>query len=243
MRRTRAKLWRNADADVSPSATTVPRVMPSMDDLRTIEECLTEQTAIHAAAERTVLFFQRLAYRLGRTLSEVASESAYQRWLASDAAHQTARAASLRTLLARWASDAAARPVPQCRNGRVVASYRDVVLAADPEALAGYRDFSDAETEAYCRDIVRRNVLREMAENKTMLWPVAVPRDSSLGEEEAPKDGRTVLRREAVWSFAQTRTKVRRFFDVNKWPLEMQSEETRARIRSQGANGDAMEID
>ncbi|KAJ6790024.1 hypothetical protein PWT90_06749 [Aphanocladium album] len=234
------------DDCASPARATVPRVMPDMDEVRTLEQCLDERAEIAHEAAHIALFFRRVAYRLGRTLQEVQAESRRQRWLARDAQTQSAHAASLRTLAAQWASDADGVAVPPCQNGKVITSYRDVVLAAEPEALAGYRDYSDAETEAHCREIVRRSILREAAENKTMLWPLTVPRAASgLGDHEGGF-GSAVLRREAVWSFAHPsrRAPVKRFFDVNSWPLEMQSEEAQASIRARSTeDADAMQID
>lgn len=229
-RRTRAK--NSDDDDDEDMPPTVPQVMPSMDHVRTFGECLAEQDEIQRDAAQTVRFFRRIAYRLGRTLQRVAAEGRYHQQRARDPACRTANAASLRTLVTQWAADTGRAVVPPCRSGRVVASYRDVVLAAEPEAVVGG---NEAEVEAYCRDVVRRNILREAAENKTMLWPLAVPRDSSV-DGVAGRDGRTVLRREALWSFAHpSRTaKAPRFFDVNAWPLEVQSKETQAAIRAAG---------
>lgn len=232
------------DCDTSPTTAHVPHIMPNMDDVRTVEECLVEKDDIRDDAARTVVFFRRIAYRLGRTLQEVAAESRHHLRLAGDPARQAANASSLRTLMARWAADTDRSAVPRCRDGRAVASYRDVVLAAEPDALAGQEGGSDGEVETRCRDLVRRRILREAAENKTMLWPLPVPRDSSSAQ--GGRDGRTVLRREAVWSFAHSsrRESVPRFFDVNTWPLEVQSGETQTAIRARGEeDADAMLLD
>lgn len=197
-----------------------PRVLPEMDDLRPVEECLQHPRDIAKEASKTSAFFCRLAYRLGRTMHDVDGAFRDDLRLLRDPRRQKSNRDSLDALLRQWSEDAAEAPVPQCRNGRTIATYRDVVAAADQDALEGVEG-SEKEVEEHCKELVRKNIIREAADNKPMLWPLPVPRDSDVGPVLA-KDGRTVLRREAVWSFAHPsrRRLVPRFMDINRWPIE-----------------------
>lgn len=215
----------------------IPSVIPDLGNVRSVQQCLSEKDDIARDAERTATFFCRLAYRLGRTLVDVHRELFRDHLdTLQEPERQAAAEASLQGLMTEWRANTADVSIPQCRNGRPVATYKDVVLAAEPGALRDYEERSEEQTEAYCRALVQRNIVKEASENKTMLWPLPVPRESDVGPVQA-RDGKTVLRREAPWSFAKTEAgPVRKFFDVNNWPLQVQSEERQASIREPGSD-------
>jgi hypothetical protein len=168
-------------------------------------------------------------------------------------------------------------------------THQDVIKTADPDTYELYRstwaeDGHSAWKEA--SEIVRRNLIREAYENKTMLWPLPLPynnyatnyqvadptswrerlarywkgKESTAAyharvdaldahiqkEMESSKKERDVTatqkqnlkttRREPVWTFGHPSRKriVHMFWDINNWPVHLQSESRRQIIASRG---------
>jgi hypothetical protein len=80
------------------------------------------------------------------------------------------------------------------------------------------------------REKIRKGIIREAYENKSMIFPSRIDRytDENGLTVELPR------RHEPVWSFAHPGRKVKapRYWDMNRWPLHLQSESTAERIRS-----------
>lgn len=105
-------------------------------------------------------------------------------------------------------------------NQAITPKFEDVMKMADPEA---------DRTSPW--ESIRTNIIREAYENKDMLHPTRVV--SSKGADGKTRD---VTTRPAVWTFAHPdhRPKARQFWDINRWPLHLQSNETQEAIWSSG---------
>jgi hypothetical protein len=82
--------------------------------------------------------------------------------------------------------------------------------------------------------LVQEGLIREVYENKSLLLPTWVVTEQRL---DASYDSKV---REPIWTFAHPdrRRKARRFWDINRWPLHLQSDETQAEIRAEGPKPD-----
>lgn len=81
--------------------------------------------------------------------------------------------------------------------------------------------------------LVRDNIIKEAVSNDSVLWPARSANNhlDPLDEKVRPK----------VWGWArpEVRGKVKRFFSVNRWPVQLQTERRKAIItRDQDINGD-----
>lgn len=114
------------------------------------------------------------------------------------------------------------------KSQRQAMGNTDVVRYADPSNFNASWAADDAPDDPEAQASVRNGMLRETCENKTMLWPVRWRRvkDKVTGEE------RVVWERDGVWGWARPDVrKSRRYFDVNRWPLHLQSEKRQAEIK------------
>lgn len=74
--------------------------------------------------------------------------------------------------------------------------------------------------------IIRDHVINEAMRNDTMLWPARnAYRYNDIYDEKV---------RPPLWDWAkvEVRGPVKKFFDVNRWPLQLQTEDTQRRIKS-----------
>lgn len=210
---------------LEPENSDVPSIIPRFEDLRSVVECLDERDEIKRNYSRTAAFFCRLAYRLGRTVQEVETQNAEYACLLSDPDYEQRNMANLDALATQWATNMEKEDVPPSRNGLAIRTYKDVMLATKPEILEEMGQQSEDDVEMRCKELVRQNILREVSENKTMLWPLSVPPESDVGQVPVG-DGQTLARREALWSFAhvsKTSGPTKQFFNVNNWPLGSKS--------------------
>ncbi|KAJ2906390.1 hypothetical protein MKZ38_001750 [Zalerion maritima] len=117
---------------------------------------------------------------------------------------------ALNERLADW--EAAVQNGP---DGRVP-TLRDVVRLSDP---ARYRP---KITELEAQDLVRFKLVEEASDNHTMIWPgrKVTYRDQSTGETKM------ALKQNDIWAWAHPAVVGpcnRRFFQLDKWPLEVAS--------------------
>ncbi|KAL7939132.1 hypothetical protein V8C35DRAFT_326323 [Trichoderma chlorosporum] len=273
---------------------THPEDMPRREDVASLQEFIDNPVRNPEWRERTANFFFCLGYRLGKTLRELQSRHEENEKKLSDPKTQEHNSEFLAWLTTVWGVDTKMRPTEaEEASWRITMMYPDVVKIADPDA---YKEqfFSEAkewppEGEAY--ELVRKNLLREAHENKTMLWPLHLPynsyatrykvadrtiwrrrskkiikevwMDNSLDEETkesrvktlqaqlqkeeeeeekkqdaiaAQKQNLKTMRREPVWTFGHPSRKkpVHLFFDINNWPVHLQSESRQRIIRSRG---------
>ncbi|RBA11427.1 hypothetical protein FPRO05_04599 [Fusarium proliferatum] len=191
---------------------------------------------------RTHRFFQRLCFRLGRTIKDLRERmETYKRQLTPE--QQDRNRCFLDTMVNEWESNTRTRPELRRYNPnkpvdevfaqtdyaeimRVCQHEHDFGKSGYPEITYGCQD----ESYRFSVDVVRKAILREAYENKSMLLPSRI--DRSVDEKGLRT--RSPLRREPVWSFAHPdrRGKVPRFWDINRWPLHLQSESTAESIRS-----------
>jgi hypothetical protein len=139
-----------------------------------------------------------------------------------------------------WDSDANVRPNKRDKNPkrgdskRVTPGYQDIIKMVEPEAYSTSWDqgsLSKGQPEDRVnREKIRKGIIREAYENKSMIFPSRIDRytDENGLTVELPR------RHEPVWSFAHPGRKVKapRYWDMNRWPLHLQSESTAERIRS-----------
>ncbi|PTB65974.1 hypothetical protein BBK36DRAFT_1169654 [Trichoderma citrinoviride] len=291
-----------------------PPDMPQRKDVLSLHEFIKEEEEGGPATmlrrrrrspewrDKTANFFFCLGYRLGKTLTALQKQHAEdERKLQQqqDAGVREHNSSFLDAILQYWEDDTKKRPndrdknKAKTRDWRITMTWADVVKMADPEAYERHREeWADKEypSDGVAYDLVRRNLVREAAENKTMLWPLHLPynsyvtryrvadptpwrdrfreesdeiwRDAAnwdargariealrvrLREEQAEDEKKqdalaaeaqnlTTMRREPVWTFAHPSRKkaVHLFWDINNWPVHLQSESRQRAIASRG---------
>ncbi|KAM5342999.1 hypothetical protein ACJ41O_013965 [Fusarium nematophilum] len=219
--------------------------IPKMADLRSWPEAIRDRASVLEDQPRTVNFYNCLAYRLGKTVRDLRAKNDHDmKQLTPE--QKLKNLQFLEDVTGFWLDDAAKLPNNPKKNpgkvgshleNRVTGKYRDIVEMADREAFDaaypktdGFKeifDFQRHDEEAL--EMVRKAILQEACENKTMLFPSRV-------EHLVTEDGKTVSlppRRDPVWAFGldESRGKAQRFWDVNRWPVHLQSDKTREKIR------------
>lgn len=177
--------------------------------------------------KRTQNYFCCLAYRFGLKLRALETARAADQQLLRDPMRRGANAASLNRVLERYPVNAARKVTLTCRGGKIIKTYKDVVSAAEPEVIdPSWEEKSEKEVERLCKDIVRKKLLEEASENKTMLWPHSVPCDSQLVAPHGTSFRLSQLqRREPLWGFAHpsnTGYYLPQVWNINRWPLHVQ---------------------
>ncbi|KOS19446.1 hypothetical protein ESCO_000226 [Escovopsis weberi] len=232
-----------------------PEQMPRKKDVLSLEDYILNPTNNPEDQERTNNLFRCLAYRLGLSLRGLKAIRRQDIGIIRNPDLQIQNADFLGTMVSIWTKDTRTRPNNPRKNPRKVGTHRetltapDVVKMADPEHFREEWLVDEWPGEHQARGIVRRNLVRELSENKTMIWPVQLPYDRwtkeyavpnpnpqiSLPDEYVGKE-KSVLRREPIWTFGHTSRKPRAhlFWDVNSWPLSALSRETRERVRRRG---------
>ncbi|KAL6877055.1 hypothetical protein J3F83DRAFT_759382 [Trichoderma novae-zelandiae] len=275
-----------------------PPDMPQRRDVLSLHKFIRDPVRSAQWRDRTANFFLCLGYRLGKTLTALHEQHEDDEEKLQDPEVQEHNRSFLDTILLYWEDDAKKRPNDRTKNKanarawRITMAWTDVVKIADPEAYEEHRaEWAEKEYpgQGVAYDLVRKNLLREAAENKTMLWPLHLPYDSyvtrykvadptpwrdrfqnesdelwktldwgirgariealqvQLRKEQAEAEkkqdalaaqaqNRTTMRREPVWTFAHPSRKkaVHLFWDVNNWPVHLQSESRRRAIASRG---------
>ncbi|KAF5695773.1 hypothetical protein FDENT_79 [Fusarium denticulatum] len=189
-------------------------------------------------------FFQRLCFRLGKTIKDLrARMETYRRQLTPE--EQDRNRYFLDTMVTEWESNTRTRPELREYNPNkpdlsddsfTQPDYAEIMHVCHHEhdfGEDGYPEITYGCQDDNYRisvDAVRKEILREAYENKSMLLPNRIDR----GVDEKGLRTRSPLRREPVWSFAHPdrRGKAPRFWDINRWPLHLQSESTAESIRS-----------
>ncbi|RGP72111.1 hypothetical protein FSPOR_2956 [Fusarium sporotrichioides] len=188
---------------------------------------------------KTKGFYIRLCFRLGRTIRDLrAKQETYRRQLTFDQREQNRD--FLDYVVRLWDSDANVRPNNKSKNPkkgdrkRITPEYQDIIKMVEPEAYStSWDQFSLSKgrpEDLLNREKIRKGIIREAYENKSMVFPSRIDRYTD-------GDGLTVelpRRHEPVWSFAhpERKAKAPRYWDMNRWPLHLQSESTAERIRS-----------
>ncbi|KAF4448878.1 hypothetical protein F53441_7766 [Fusarium austroafricanum] len=216
--------------------------LPKIENLRSWEECWSDPEDVEKDIPRTQKFYLRLCFRLGNAIKVLRSDmEIYRRQLTPQ--QRAKNREFVRDTVNLWESDTRVRPNQSKHNPnmpkghlRVTPEYPNIINMAEPEACNG--DFGDQnEVSRVNLDMVRKGIIREAYENKSMLFPSRI--DRRINEK-----GQTVKlprRREPVWSFAhpERKAKAPRYWDINRWPLHLQSDSTAASIRSGNFHDDA----
>ncbi|KAF4973746.1 hypothetical protein FSARC_54 [Fusarium sarcochroum] len=210
--------------------------LPKIENLRSWHETFQDDDDEYCVDDdmpKTLEFYKRLGFRLGKTILDLrAKHETDVRRLTPLQREINNR--FLKDIVRFWEGDAVRRPnEPESNPNKVGGDqgddrptpyYRDVIKTAEPEAydkswqgLSLYEDHKERETAL---ELIRKGIIREARENKSMLFPSRI--DRHINEK-----GETVElppRREPVWSFAhpERRGKVPRFWDINRWPLHLQ---------------------
>ncbi|UPK98026.1 hypothetical protein LCI18_008961 [Fusarium solani-melongenae] len=222
--------------------------LPKLANIRSWNETILDRQAVRTDMEKTLVLFEGLGYRLGRTLRDLRKQ--HTKDLKSLTPEQReVNSRYVRDIYDSWEKDYQLRAndpkwnpnmVDESWKNRVTPKFCDAIKMAEPEAYQeswdrerGFKDIHDSVWVA--SDMLRRGIIREAYENKSMLFPTRVTRrinDTGKTITSAP-------RREPVWSFGHPERcgKGPRFWSIDRWPLHLQSEETRDLIESSGSNG------
>jgi hypothetical protein len=196
--------------------------LPNIEKLRTWEEVVdSDKEAVLEDLPRTQQFFRRLCFRLGKTIHDLREKrEMYRRQLTRDQRERNRQFVHEVTRL--WHLDAEQKAFVKSEDPPP--KEEDIIEMATQEKLASVKE--------HHMDVIRKGIIREAYENKSMLFPNRIYRH--VGDKgkmiEVPR------RREPVWSFAHPgrKGKAPRYWDINRWPVHLQSEETAASIRSSG---------
>ncbi|KAI8683684.1 hypothetical protein NCS57_00033100 [Fusarium keratoplasticum] len=219
--------------------------LPKLANIRSWDETILDRQAVSTDMEKTLVLFEGLGYRLGRTLRDLRKQHAKDlKSLTPEQRKVNSR--YVRDIYDWWELDYPLRAndpkwnpnmVDDSWKNRVTPKFCDTIKMAEPEAYQeswdrerGFKDIHDSVWVA--SDMLRKGIIREAYENKSMLFPTRVTR-------RIDDTGKTIIsapRREPVWSFGHPERcgKGPRFWSIDRWPLHLQSEETRDLIESSG---------
>jgi hypothetical protein len=226
--------------------------LPKVEHLRDWEELVasnTDNDALEQDMRKTKDFYSHLCFRLGRTIRDLrAKKETMGRQLTRKQREQNRD--FLDFVVRLWDSDANTRPNQKDKNPkkpdnrmRITPEYQDIIKMAEPEAYNTNWDRFSLEKgrpeDCLNREKIRKGIISEAYENRSMIFPSRVDRyiDENGLTVELPR------RHEPVWSFAhpERRVKAPRYWDMNRWPLHLQSESTAERIRSGAFHDDGPE--
>jgi len=193
-------------------------------------EALTH-TALDRQYVRTLQYLKGTAFRLGKTLREIRAKLQLASPLTEAQATFFQRASRAGRI--SWE-----RLVERdCQDDRRTAmmSLKDLIKRADPESYQAQwgHDDNPVEEDEFRRmvEIVNTALVREASLARTMLWPA---RECWATQHDGTKVN--VGRRDAsVWSWAKPSVRgshVSRFFSLDRWPVNLQSETTRKDIEA-----------
>lgn len=227
--------------DLGPYAKGLPKLV----NIRSWDETILDRQAVSTDMEKTLVLFEGLGYRLGRTLRGLRKQHAEDlKSLTRDKRQENSR--YVRNIYAYWEADYPLRAndpkwnpnmVDDSWENRVTPKFCDTIKMAEPEAFQeswdherGFKDMFDSFWVA--SEMLRKGIIREAYENKSMLFPTRVTRRI----DDTGKTITSAPRREPVWSFGHPERcgKGPRFWDIDRWPLHLQTEETRDLIESSG---------
>ncbi|KAF3060408.1 hypothetical protein CFAM422_011217 [Trichoderma lentiforme] len=166
---------------------THPWGMPRREDVLSLHEYIDNPVRNPEWCEMTANFFFCLGYRLGKTLRELQARHEENEKKLSDPETQEYNRNFLDVIISYWEEDTQKRPNDPATNPantsswRITMTYPDVVKIADPDAYNEHREAWTQtewpESKEAC-ELVRKNLLREAHENKTMIWPLHLPYNS-----------------------------------------------------------------
>lgn len=273
-----------------------PRGMPRREDVVSLRDFINDPVRSPEWHWRTMNFFHCLGYRLGQTLKTLKRVHEDNQEKIRDTDIQEENDPILCTAISRWEDDAERIPndplncpEEESSSWRMTMTYQDVIKRADPDTYEQYQSaWAENGHSAWkeASEIVRKNLIREAYENKTMLWPLPLPYNSCAtnylvadptswrerlarywkGKESTAayqaradaldahiqretenserkrdttntqKQNLKTTRREPIWTFGHPSRKkaVHLFWDINNWPVHLQSERRRQIIASRG---------
>ncbi|KAL6794366.1 hypothetical protein J3E68DRAFT_427846 [Trichoderma sp. SZMC 28012] len=166
---------------------THPWGMPRREDVLSLHEFIENPVTNPEWCEMTTNFFLCLGYRLGKTLRELQVKHEENEKKLSDPETQEYNRNFLDEIISYWEEDTEKRPNNPATNPakegswRITMTYPDVVKIADPDAYNEHREAWTRKEWPNCKEaseLVRKNLLREAHENKTMIWPLHLPYNS-----------------------------------------------------------------
>lgn len=218
--------------------------LPKLANIRSWDETILDRQAVSIDMEKTLILYEGLGYRLGRTLRDLrAQHSKDLKSLTPEQRKENSR--YTRNIFDYWEKDYQLRAndpkwnrnvVDKSSKNRVTPKLCDTIKMAEPEAYKEswdreqFKDIQDSFYESF--SILRKGIIREAYENKSMLFPNRVT-------HRIDGTGKTITsapRREPVWSFGHPGRcgKGPRFWSIDRWPLHLQTDETRDLIESSG---------
>ena len=213
--------------------------LPSMETLRAYEDIWEDDDEVEEERPHVNNFFRCLGYRLGSTLSQLAGlTQEIEEQLTPK--QQKLNKKFVEEVFSYWKGDAFRRPNDPSINKTlkddspaVTPMYREVIKQAEPERFDPKwgKWHIDDDFKEETAEIVRQEVLKELNRNQSLLFPTRTVTYMSENDEKLE-----ITRRDPVWSFAHPdhRRKAKRFWDINRWPMHLQSEATQKAIKASG---------
>ncbi|KUI70413.1 hypothetical protein VM1G_05792 [Cytospora mali] len=209
------------DHDIIPSVQCEDMVFaPRLRDLRSWADVITDGKPPRALCGNVTNYFQCLAYRWGRYMHKLENPE--------------------NGLEKEWKTKAA---IPITNMQRVIEAteeeyqyladwnQRDNSWDHNPLVSLVKRTLPEKQRDASLSpgasiQIIRDHIINEAMRNDSMLWPARNARScTDISDEKV---------RPPLWDWAkaEVRGPVKKFFDMNRWPLQLQTEETQRRIKS-----------
>lgn len=178
-------------------------------DLRTWHEVV-QQDPSRPLDDNVKVYFNQLAFRWGRSMRnlEAREKGAWvndSKMLARD---------KMRDVLAKFET-----------QYRQLTSGKNLDLASVVRRTLDRPDSDVTEQDAL--KIIRDGIIDECVRSDSMLWP-------ARAKDYLDTSATAAKTREPIWDWAkpEIRGPVKKFFSLNRWPLEIQTEETQRRIKS-----------
>lgn len=204
--------------------------LPSRRDLRSWDQ-IRRQPWRESDRKLTMDFYRCLGYHLGWTLRQLREEHEADLELLKCPKRRRDNWNVLARSLSIWQADYHTRQHGEGNDA--IPQHRDLVKIAEPGRLWDGGDRFAGDEEA-ATDLVRKGIIKEAYENKTLLWPRRCGFDEDENDENIVKIPHWC--RESTWALAHpsVRPKAKQFFNMNHWPLHLQTEKRQAEIRESG---------
>jgi hypothetical protein len=182
-------------------------------------------------------FFLNLALRLGVTLFRLRKEK--DRWaraapinrnLLADVLHifNSVYRSQREKYASSWGSSTSLATLVKELEPALWERYIRPAVSNMPSGQQRTAEMEEKVQEAAALGIIRHRIIRESHENKSMLGR---GREIALGSEaNGGAKLFTVPSHNWDWASAEVRGQSKRYFSLDRWPLELQSEETRREI-------------
>lgn len=192
-----------------------------------------------AESLRTHNFYRCLAYRFGVATNTLEARFGEMQEKLTPEQKEKNRD-FLETIIGFWDDDASRRPNDPRKNRdqfgseRITPAWSDIVETADPD---NYKEEWGSDGPAgkgsdprEACDLISKGLLREAWESKTLAYSA---RHMPVRDEYGHDDSVWAVG-DPLWTFARERSPGKRWWDINRWPMYLQSEQTQQKIKASG---------